>query len=157
HLCGGGCDQQHRSTYVTSGPWWWASASGQEGSITGDRFCRVVADRHDLVVAVHMNDVLFVPGAFGLVDLHVPDDDHQITGADQTRGRTVDTDDPTATFTDQCIGHEAVAVVDVDDVYLFAVDDVGGLHQICVDGDRTDVVQVGLCDGGAVDLAVHEG
>ena len=60
------------------------------------------------------------------------------------------------------VGLEAGAVVDVDDVDLLVLADVGGLEQIAVDRDRADVVQVAVGDGRAVDLglqhrAVHGG
>ena len=40
------------------------------------------------------------------------------------------------------VGLEARAVVDVEHVDLLVLEDVGGLQQIGVDGDRSDVVQV---------------
>ena len=55
------------------------------------------------------------------------------------------------------VGLEPGAVGDVDDVHQLAGQQVGGVEQVLVDGDRADVVQVGLCHGRAVDLALHHG
>ena len=53
------------------------------------------------------------------------------------------------------VGLEAGAVVDVDDVDLLVLEDVGGLEQVGVDRDRADVVQVAVGDRGAVDLRLE--
>ena len=60
------------------------------------------------------------------------------------------------------VGLEAGAVVDVDDVHLLVLEDVGGLEQVRVDRDRADVVQVAVGDRRPVDLrlehhALHRG
>ena len=38
---------------------------------------------------------------------------------------------------------EARAVVDVEDVHLLVLEDVGELHQHRIEGDRADVVEIG--------------
>ena len=53
------------------------------------------------------------------------------------------------------VGLEAGAVVDVDDVHLLVLADVGGLEQVGVDGDRADVVQVAVGHRRAVDLGLQ--
>src|SRR4029077_7941980 len=53
------------------------------------------------------------------------------------------------------VGLEARAVVDVEHVHLLVLTDVGELHQAGVEGDRTDVVEIGTRDGGTVDLRLH--
>ena len=50
------------------------------------------------------------------------------------------------------VGLEAGAVVDVHDVDLLVLEDVGGLQQVRVDRDRPDVVQVAVGDRRPVDL-----
>ena len=53
------------------------------------------------------------------------------------------------------VGLKARAVVDVDDVHLLVLEDVGGLQQVGVDRDRADVVQVAIGDGRPVDLRLE--
>src|SRR4029079_9987206 len=53
------------------------------------------------------------------------------------------------------VGLQSSAVGDVDDLHLLARTQVGDLHQLLVDRDRADVVEVGLRDGGAMDLVLH--
>ena len=40
---------------------------------------------------------------------------------------------------------------------LLALQQIGGVHQIGIDGDRPDVVQIGLSDGRPMDLRRHHG
>src|SRR5439155_4258422 len=68
-------------------------------------------------------------------------------------GRTVQ-DDVTGTTRDH-VGLEPRAVVDVEDVHLFVLADVGELHQAGVERDRADVIEVGTGDGRPVDLRLH--
>ena len=51
------------------------------------------------------------------------------------------------------VGAESLAVVVVDDVDSLACDEVGGIHEVLVDGDAAHVVEVGLGDLDAVELA----
>ena len=53
------------------------------------------------------------------------------------------------------VGLKARAVVDVHDVDLLVLEDVGGLQQVGVDRDRADVVQVAIGDGRPVDLRLE--
>src|SRR6202521_2748338 len=48
---------------------------------------------------------------------------------------------------------QARAIIDVDHLHFFVGIDVGGLQQIGIDGDAANIVQVGLGDGGTVNLA----
>src|SRR5690606_28474074 len=123
----------------------------------GNRLGRVVAERDDAVVGVHVHHPGAVGGALGLGELGVGDDDDQVAGRDQAGGGPVDADDAAAALPGQHVGDQAVAVVDVHHVDLLAVDQVGRVHQVGVDGDRADVVQIRLRDRGAVDLAVEHG
>ena len=50
---------------------------------------------------------------------------------------------------------EAGAVVDVDDVHLLVLEDVGGVEQVAVDRDRADVVQVAVGHRRPVDLGLE--
>src|SRR4029077_11698618 len=56
-----------------------------------------------------------------------------------------------------CVGLEAGAVVDVEDVDLLGLEEGGGCHQRRVEGDRPDVVEVRAGHGGPVDLGLHHG
>ena len=70
-------------------------------------------------------------------------------------GGAVDADDARAALAGDRVRLQAGAVVDVDDVDELAGQQVGGVEQVLVDGDRADVVQVGLRHRGAVDLGLH--
>lgn len=66
---------------------------------------------------------------------------------------SVEADAATSALTGYDVGAESLAVVVVDDVYALACDEVGGVHQVLVYGDATHVVEVGLGDLDAVELA----
>ena len=51
------------------------------------------------------------------------------------------------------IGLEALAIVVVDDLHLLAGNEVGGVHEILVDGDAAHILEVGISDGHTVQLA----
>lgn len=110
-----------------------------------------------LVVLVNEDDARVIILQLVLAEDAVADDDDQITRADQARSRAVDADDSGATVTSDGIGGQAIAIVDVNNVDLFAFKNVGGFHQIGVDGARANVVQVSLRDGGSVDLGFQHG
>ena len=78
-------------------------------------------------------------------------------GLGVVRGRAVDADDARAGRPLERVGLEPAAVGAVPDVNLLVRQDVGGAHQRRVDGDRAFVVEVGLRDGGAVNLRLEEG
>src|SRR5699024_4387401 len=54
-------------------------------------------------------------------------------------------------------GGQPGAVVDGDDVDLLALEQVGRVHEVGIDRARAHVVQVGLRDGGPVDLGLEHG
>src|SRR4051794_40636219 len=84
----------------------------------------------------------------GLGVLHRPvrDQDDEVAGMDQMCCRTVDSDDTGAALAGDRIRDEPVAIVDVDDGDLLPLEQVSGVHQVGVDGHRSDVVQVGVRD-----------
>ena len=55
------------------------------------------------------------------------------------------------------IGDEAFAVVDVPDMDLFVLTNVGGIKQVFVDGAGAFVMELALGRGNAVDLGFQEG
>jgi hypothetical protein len=71
------------------------------------------------------------------------------------RCRAVDPDDTAAASAGDGVGDQTVAVVDVDDGDLLALEQVGGVHQVRVDGDRSDVVQVRLRHRRTVNLGLQ--
>src|SRR5581483_8699054 len=74
---------------------------------------------------------------------------------DEPGGRAVDADLARAAAAGDRVGLEAGAVVDVDDVHLLVLEDVGGLQQVGIDGDRAHVVQVAVGHRRTVDLGLE--
>src|SRR5690606_33804216 len=89
--------------------------------------------------------------------LRVADQDDQVAGPDQVGGRTVDPDHAGATLALDDVRLQPVSVGDVQDVHQLARQQVGGVHQLRVHRDGTDVVEVRLGDGGTVDLRLEHG
>ena len=73
----------------------------------------------------------------------------------QPGGGAVQAHHPRARGPGHRVGLEAGAVVDVHDVDLFVLEDVGGEQQLAVDRDRADVVQIAVRDRGAMDLRLQ--
>ena len=69
----------------------------------------------------------------------------------------VDPDHTATRLTGDHIRDQSRAVVDVDDGHLLTFEQIGRSHQVGVHGHRSDVVQIGLSDGGAVDLRLQHG
>src|SRR3954468_22368826 len=127
----------------------WLAPSGEEGRHLG-------VDVDDAVgVALDVHDTGLVVLHVGSVVLPVADDDDRVATMDQARGGTVDLHLPGAALAGDGVRLEAGAVVDVDDVHLLVLEDVGGLEQVGVDGDRPDVVQVAVGHRRPVDLGLE--
>ena len=77
-------------------------------------------------------------------------------GIDEMRGGPIDDDLPGATRPRNDVGFEALTARDGGDEYLFAVPQIGRLHQIKRDGDAAFIVDVGIGDAGAVELGFEE-
>src|SRR5436190_7518887 len=108
-----------------------------------------------------VNDARLVVLHLRAVVGRVGDDDDGVAAVDEPRGGAVDLHLAGAALAGDRVGLEAGAVVDVDDGHLLVLEDVGGLEQVGVDGDRPDVVQVAVGHRGPVDLglehrALHE-
>ena len=110
-----------------------------------------------LVVLVDENYPRAVISQFFVAVLRIRDDDHQVTWVDEPRGRTIDSNDARPAFAGDRIRGQAIAVVDVNDVDLLALENVRGLHQSRVDGAGADIMQVRLRDGGSVNLGFQHG
>lgn len=65
---------------------------------------------------------------------------------------TVEANHARTALTGYCVGVEALAVVVVDDIHALAFHYSGGIHQILVNGDAANVVQIGTGDSDAVDF-----
>src|SRR5690606_13482039 len=113
---------------------------------------RIGVQRNDPVVTVHMYHSGLVGARRLVVELGVGDQDDQIARVDEVRRRTVDADHASAARPRDDVCLESSAVGDVDNGDLFAGQQVGGVEEVLIDGDRTDIVQVRLSHGGAVDL-----
>ena len=82
----------------------------------------------------------------------VTHDDHFVTRARTTSGCAVETDDAAAGSAGDSVRCKALAVVDVDNIYLFILTNAARLQKVTVNGDRADIVEFGLSDGGAMNL-----
>ena len=108
------------------------------------------------VVAVDVDQGRLVLGRLGFVADAVGADDDQVARLRAVRGGAVDRDHAAALFAADRVGDEALAVVDVVDVDLLVLADAGDVEQAAVDGARAFVVQLGVGDGGAVDLGLED-
>ena len=68
--------------------------------------------------------------------------------------RAVELDRAAAGLTLDGVGFQAVAVVDIHHLHALERQDIGGVHEAAVYGNRADVVEVRSSDGGTVNLAV---
>ena len=66
--------------------------------------------------------------------------------------RAIETDAATAAFATDDVCLETLAIVIVHHLHLLACNDSGRIHQILVDGDTADVVQICLRNSYAVNL-----
>ena len=92
---------------------------------------------------------------FFLRELREARDDDEVADAGAARRRAVDRNHPGPTLTANRVGDETLAIVDVPDVDLFVLRDVGGFEQVLVDGARAFVMQLAMRDDGAVDLGLE--
>jgi len=95
------------------------------------------------------------PKIFSLFRSHVSigNDDDNITHLHTPRSRAIEANDPTAPLAADGVGLETLAVVVVDDLHFLPFHHIGGVQQIFINGDTTDVVQIGLRDPDAVYFA----
>jgi hypothetical protein len=61
---------------------------------------------------------------------------------------------PAAAYAGEGVSGEPVAVVDVQNVNLLILDDVGGFQELRVEGDAAHIVEVSLSDRHSVNLAL---
>ena len=108
-----------------------------------------------LRAGLDVDDGRLVLAQLGAVVLRVGDDDDRVAAVHEAGGGPVDLHRARAALAGDRVGLEAGAVVDVDDVDLLVLEDVGGLEQVGVDGDRADVVQVAVGHRRPVDLGLQ--
>ena len=84
----------------------------------------------------------------GLLEIHrgIGDDDDGIAHLDPAGSSSVETDAATAALAADDIGLEAFAVVVVEHLDLLAGNEIGGIHEVLVDGDAAHIVKIGLGD-----------
>src|SRR3954447_10391805 len=102
---------------------------------------------------VDMHDDRRVPVELGFAVGAIRDHDDPMARLDETRAPAVQ--DHVAALTFHCIGLEPRTVVDVEDRDLLELVNVGERHEISVERDGADVVNVGTGNDGAVDLRLH--
>src|SRR3954447_20696182 len=94
----------------------------------------VVAGADDAVAGVDENDLRTQLARLGVGEGAVADEDDQVALVHEASRRAVDADDAAAPRTLDDVGLEPGAVVDVDDRHLLTGQQVGRLHQVCVNG-----------------------
>src|SRR5262249_4217358 len=131
------------------GPRPFSTTPGQPGSRHLGAFLAhavVLVDEDDLRL-VSARGLLVHPGERG--------DDDEVTGRHQVRRRAVHADHAAVGRPLDDVRLEAVAVCDVPDTDRLVGQQVGGVDEPAVDGDRALVVHVGLRHRGTVDLRPH--
>ena len=94
---------------------------------------------------------------FRVIHKAVTDEDNEVAGVNEVGGGTVDGDNAGAALPRNAVGGEAVAVIDINNVYFFAFQQVGGFHEGNVNGAGAYIVEVCLCDGGSMDFGFQHG
>ena len=90
------------------------------------------------------------------VELGITADYDHVTGANQMGSCSVDADDSRVGSTFNGVRRQAIAVGDVINLDLLVLNDVGQFHQLDVDRHASLVMQLGLSDGGSMDLRFQE-
>src|SRR5256714_789748 len=108
---------------------------------------------HGPVAVVDVDDRGGEALEFGGLVVGVGDDDHPVAGVHEAGGGSVE--GHLARPAHDGVGLEPGAVVDVEDGDLLPLQDVGQRHELGVEGDRADVVEVGPGHLRPVDLRLH--
>ena len=82
--------------------------------------------------------------------------DDDITHLDLARCCTIQTDGATAALTCDGVGVKSLTVIHVNNIHALALDDASGIHEVLVDGDAANVVEVGIGDRHTVYLGFHD-
>lgn len=101
---------------------------------------------NNAVIFVRENDTWLKSLCLFKIHPAVADDDENITNLYTAGGSAIEANHTRAPFASDDVGFEAFAIVVVDDLDSLPFDEVGGIHEVFVDGNAPDVVQVGLGD-----------
>ena len=106
------------------------------------------------VFVVNKHQLGLMPCHLVVVHLGKGRDDDQVAGSGAACDRAVDRNHAGAAFTLDGVGDKTLAVVDVPDVDLLVLGDVGRVEQVFIDGAGAFIVQfaVGYC--GTADLGL---
>ena len=104
----------------------------------------MVAQAHLLVVFIHKHQLRFMAGHLVFVHLRERRNDQQVTHAGAACGRNVDRNHVRATLAFDGVGDEAFAVVDVPDVDVFVLTNVGGVEQVFIDCAGAFIMQFAM-------------
>ena len=110
----------------------------------------------DAVAGVHVDQVRLEACGFFLAHAGECRHDDQVTDLHMARGTAIERDDATAFIGTQGVGRKTRTVGHVPDVHLLEFEDAAGIQQQAIDGDGTFVVELGMGDGGAVDLGLQQ-
>jgi hypothetical protein len=104
----------------------------------------MVAQAHLLVLLIHKHQLRLMGGHLVFMHLCERRNDQQVTHTGAACGRAVDRNHARATLAFDGVGDEAFAVVDVPDVDLFVLTNVGGVQQVFIDGAGALVMELAL-------------
>ena len=92
-----------------------------------------------------------------LFEIHqgIRDNDDRLTHLYPAGCSTVQTNTSTATFALDDIGLKTLSIIIIKHLYFLTSYQIGGIHQILIDGDATHIVQVSFCDLYTVQLGFH--
>ncbi len=111
----------------------------------------------DAVFFVDKNNFRFVGFGFLRIEVGEARDDDVVPLLGQVGRRAVDLDDAGTLGARDYIGFKAASVGHIPDVDVLMGDQVGGLHQVRVNGDTPLIMQVRHGDRGTVDLGFEHG
>ncbi len=101
---------------------------------------------HQTVILIWENNPRLKRFCFFKIQPGVTNNDEDIPYLYPAGGGTVEANHARASFTFDDVGFEAFTIVVVDDLHAFALNEVGCVQQVFINGDAADVVQVGLRD-----------
>ncbi len=82
--------------------------------------------------------------------------DHLITGIAPVGGGAVEADNATARLGGNCVGLQPLPVSNVPNVYHLALDDAGCIHEVGIDSNAANVVDIAAGYGSSVYFALAD-
>src|ERR1019366_3354800 len=92
---------------------------------------------------------------FGIIC--IANDNHEIARSIQTSCRAIQANYAGTACASDGISLQADSIINIDDLHFFIRVDIGGVQQILIDGDTSDVVEFCLGDGRAMNLSLAHG